>query len=228
MLIQSILHDPSYLVVLILTGIAVLVMAIRTIQMVGNIVQGGVLEYVKDDWLDRLPYRLDTMKFRGLNRPAYTLICLVYYSIKSVLVLLIYALVRIYKFILWDIWIWIFKVDKRAWFKSLFSEDTEDEEDECEDEEEYAYEENPGPVDNIEELPFCQLFSIGTDMCLLVDHIEMCPDETAFIRVVDDEGYTPLYKRKVRRDKLGNRFIIFNSANHYLDDKKTQPTSIKK
>lgn len=78
-----------------------------------------------------------------------------------------------------------------------------------------------------DELPFCQLFNLGAEMCLLIDHIEMCPDETAFIRVVDDEGYTPLYKRKVKRDKAGNRFIIFNSINHYLDDRKTQPIVIK-
>lgn len=75
----------------------------------------------------------------------------------------------------------------------------------------------------VEELPFCQLFEVGEDMCLLVDHIEMCPDETAFIRVVDDEGYTPLYKRKVRRDKAGTRHIIFNSTKYELDDDKTQP-----
>lgn len=74
-----------------------------------------------------------------------------------------------------------------------------------------------------EELPFCQLFNLGPHMCLLIDHVEMCPDETAFIRVVDEKRYTPLYKRKVRRDKKGNRFIVFNNTNHYLNDKKTQP-----
>ena len=226
MLIESILHDPSYLVVGILSGVSVIVMMIRVMQMIGSMAAYGVLEYVKDDWLERLPYRLNTMKFKGVNRPAYTLICLVYYSIKSILILVIYALVRIYKFMLWDLWIWVFKTDKRAWFRDLFSED--DEEEDYEDEDEYVEEENPGPVEDIEELPFCQLFSVGTDMCLLVDHIEMCPDETAFIRVVDDEGYTPLYKRKVRRDKAGNRFIVFNGTNHYLDDNKTQPTSIKR
>lgn len=82
--------------------------------------------------------------------------------------------------------------------------------------------------DDIEELPFCQLFRIGTEMCLLIDHVEMCPDETAFIRVVDDEGYTPLYKRKVKRSRRNERFIKFNGANYYLDDKKTQPTITKK
>jgi hypothetical protein len=75
---------------------------------------------------------------------------------------------------------------------------------------------------------FFQLFTIGEEMCLLIDHIEMCPDETAFIRVAGEEGYTPIYKRKVRRDKAGNRFIVFNGANYYLDDKKTQPIITKK
>lgn len=226
MLIQSISYDPSYLVSAVLTMVVLVVMVIKTVKMVAQVVDDGVLEYVKDDWLERLPHRLNTMKFRGLSRPAYTLLCLMYYSIKSVLILVLHATFRVYKFILWDIWVWLFRTDKRAWFRSLFSRDVDDEEED--DPDEGVDEEEPAPADDIEELPFCQLFRIGTDMCLLVDHIEMCPDETAFIRVVDDEGYTPLYKRKVRRDKAGNRFILFNGTNHYLDDSKTQPTSIKK
>lgn len=79
-----------------------------------------------------------------------------------------------------------------------------------------------------EELPFCQLFPLGPDMCLMIDHVEMCPDETAFIRVVDDEGYTPLYKRKVRKDKRKERFIVFNNERYYLNDKKTKPIVPKK
>lgn len=92
-------------------------------------------------------------------------------------------------------------------------------------------EEEEVPVECEEEeddLIFCQLFTLGDDMCLLVHHVEMCPDETAFIRVVGEEGYTPLYKRKVRRDKGGGRYIVFNGSNYYLDDSKTQPTVIKK
>lgn len=115
--------------------------------------------------------------------------------------------------------------------KSLFCkspvEELEDEEEveTYEEEEEVVGREND---EEIEDLPFCQLFPIGTEMCLLIDHVEMCPDETAFIRVVDEEGYTPLYKRKVRRDKKGNRFIVFNSTNLYLKDEKTQPIITKK
>ena len=122
----------------------------------------------------------------------------------------------LFKFVLWDGWKWI--IDK------VRGSTDEEDDDEYEDEEEQEEEE----VEDIEELPFCQLFTISPDMCLLVDHVEMSPDETAFIRVVDDEGYTPLYKRKVRRDKAGNRFIVFHGTNHYLDDKKTQPVIIKK
>ena len=79
-----------------------------------------------------------------------------------------------------------------------------------------------------EDIDFCQLFELGPDMCLLVDHVEMCPDETAFIRVADDESYTPLYKRKVRRDKAGNRYLVFSGTNYYLKDDRTRPTIVHK
>ena len=174
-----------------------------------------MIEYIKEDWLYRLPHRLDIMPYKGVNRPVYTILCLIYYSIKSILLLYFYFAYRFFKFIFWDGWRWIKNKD---W------EDSEDDnEQECNDEEQ-------ADEDDIieEELPFCQLFTIGKEMCLVVDHIEMCPDETAFIRVVDDEGYTPLYKRKVRRDKLDNRFIVFNGENMYLDNKKTQPRITKK
>lgn len=95
---------------------------------------------------------------------------------------------------------------------------------------EYRYEDTEDYKEEVieEELPFCQLFAITPNMSLLIDHVEMCPDETAFIRVVDEDGYTPIYKRKVKRNKRGDRFIVFNNTNLYLDDKKTQPVIIKK
>lgn len=138
--------------------------------------------------------------------------CFVYYVIKDVLLLYFYLAFRFFKFVFYDVW--------RMMYQKLRPDEYDDEEAEDDEEEQ--------DVDVEEDITFCQLFEVGSDMCLLVDHVEMCPDETAFIRVVDDEGYTPLYKRKVRRDKAGNRFIVFNGTNHYLDDKKTQPISIKK
>lgn len=134
-----------------------------------------------------------------------------YYVIKDVLLLYFYLAFRFFKFVFYDVW--------RMMYQKLHPDEYDDEE--AEDDEEQV-------VDVEEDITFCQLFEVGEDMCLLVDHVEMCPDETAFIRVVDDEGYTPLYKRKVRRDKSSNRFIVFNGTNHYLDDNKTQPVAIKK
>lgn len=152
--------------------------------------------------------RIQHNRYSGLSRPAYVFWCLVYYIIKDALLLYVYVAFRLFKFVLHDVW------------KMIVEQFVEDDDEELEsDEEDEDYE---------DEITFCQLFNIGEEMCLFVDHVEMCPDETAFIRVVDDEGYTPLYKRKVRRDKAGNRFIVFNSTNYYLDDKKTQPVSLKK
>ena len=107
-------------------------------------------------------------------------------------------------------------------YKSVVEESTNEEE---------VKTDEPEPIQEEEvkeELPFCQLFDLSKDTCLLVDHVEMCPDETAFIRVVDEEGYTSLYKRKVKRNRVGDRFIVFNDNNYYLDDKKTQPIIPKK
>lgn len=186
-----------------------------------------LLEHIKEDWLCRLPYRLDHMKFKGLNRPAYTLLCLMYYGIKALILLYLTVMFYAYKFVLWDIWNHLFRLQERNWYQKVCEKFRLHDEEYDEDDEEYEEEETV-PDEDEEDLRFCQLFKVGKDMCLLVDHIEMCPDETAFIRVVDDEGFTPLYKRKVRRDKAGNRFILFNGTNLYLNEEKTQPVIIKK
>ena len=170
-----------------------------------------MLTHIKEDWLLRLPYRVRYNPYRGLSRSCYALLCLMYYTVKDLLLLFFYMHFRLLKFVLYDLWM------------SLYFRINSASDEEIDEEYEEAIEDEA-----TEELPFCQLFRIGEQMSLLIDHIEMCPDETAFIRVVDDEGYTPLYKRKVRRDKAGNRFIVFNGTNHYLNEEKTQPTTLKK
>lgn len=75
----------------------------------------------------------------------------------------------------------------------------------------------------VEELPFCQIFRLGGDKDLHIMRVEYCPDETSFIRVVSNDSYTKPYKRKVQRDKRGERFILFNNERFYLDPNKTQP-----
>lgn len=98
-------------------------------------------------------------------------------------------------------------------YEVLTPKSTTDSEDEEEQEEEEI----------VEEFPFCQIFRLGGDKDLHIMRVEYCPDETAFIRVVSDDSYTKPYKRKVQRDKRGERFILFNNERFYLDPKKTQP-----
>lgn len=74
----------------------------------------------------------------------------------------------------------------------------------------------------IEELYFCQLIRLNSTTDLHIIKVEYCPDETAFIRIVTDESFTQPYKRKVMRDKRGERYINFNNEKYYLDPKKTQ------
>ena len=66
-----------------------------------------LITQLKDDWLWRLPNRLDNMKFKGLSRPCYTILCLAYYTIKDLLIILSYCAYRYYKFIFYDFWQYI-------------------------------------------------------------------------------------------------------------------------
>lgn len=94
-----------------------------------------------------------------------------------------------------------------------------DPEDEVEEIQEEVDEEEE---EEIEELYFCQIIRLNSTTDLHIIKVEYCPDETAFIRIVTDESFTQPYKRKVMRDKRGERYINFNNEKYYLDPKKTQ------
>ena len=177
----------------------------------------SVIQYVKDDWTIVLPYRLRHNRYRGASRPSYALLCLLYYSIKSFLVLYFYGAFRIYKFILWDLWEWL--LNRGESVNQLHSDDSSQPCDEQIKEEEVDEDEE----EIVEELPFCQIFRLSREKDLHIIKVEYCPDETAFIRVVSNDSYTKPYKRKVQRDKRGERFILFNNERFYLDPNKTQP-----
>lgn len=201
--------------------VALLIVYMLIIRLFRIFIKEGAIKYIKDDWLCRLPDRVHYNRYRGLNRMCYCILSVIYYIIKDFFLLYFAIAFYFYKFFLWDIWNFIFKIDQREWFNKLRTRgDSQSQEDVQEDE----YTNDKGPeYDNIEELPFCQLFNLSKDTCLMIDHVEMCPDETAFIRVVDEEGYTPLYKRKVKRNRVGDRLIQFNGKDYFLDDKRTQP-----
>ena len=46
-----------------------------------------LLEHLKDDWTDRLPFRLKHNRYRGLNRSSYQLLAILYYMGKAVMIL---------------------------------------------------------------------------------------------------------------------------------------------
>ena len=177
----------------------------------------SVIQYVKDDWTIVLPYRLRHNRYRGASRPSYALLCLLYYSIKSFLILYFYGAFKVYKFMLWDLWEWL--LNRGESVNQLNSDDSSQPCDEQIKEEEVDEDEE----EIVEELPFCQIFRLSREKDLHIIKVEYCPDETAFIRVVSDDSYTKPYKRKVQRDKRGERFILFNNERFYLDPNRTQP-----
>ena len=177
----------------------------------------SIIQYVKDDWTIVLPYRLRHNRYRGASRPSYALLCLLYYSIKSFFILSVYGAFRIYKFILWDIW-----KDSSSGGESVDQPYSDDSSQPC-DEQIKEEEVDKDEEEIVEELPFCQIFRLSREKDLHIIKVEYCPDETAFIRVVSNDSYTKPYKRKVQRDKRGERFILFNNERFYLDPNKTQP-----
>lgn len=68
-----------------------------------------------------------------------------------------------------------------------------------------------------------QLIPLNKDTSIIVDHVELCPEETAFIRIISDDAFSAIYKRRVYRNKLGDRYFKYNNKCIYLDDEKTKP-----
>ena len=95
-------------------------------------------------------------------------------------------------------------------------------------------EEDPVPLDDIDEsteepdeeetsLPeipeMQQIFRLSNEMVVGVQYVSMCPDETAHIRIIGEEEFTPLFKRKVYREKTYDRrrYIKVSNEKHYLN-----------
>ena len=138
----EVLKDPSCLPSFIIAFIIFGFIVFKILRIFFN---EGIFQHIKDDWIYRLPYRLDTMKFKGANRPAYTLICLMYYSIKSIFLFLLATEIYFFKFVLWDIWKFLFKFEDRAWYKKLFCNFPSDR---CDQYEDYVVDEEDSEIDN--------------------------------------------------------------------------------
>ena len=131
--IFDVLQDPSYLPSVIIALVIVGIFLFKTIRI---FFREGVIQHIKDDWTYRLPYRIQHNRYRGLSRPSYVLICCMYYPIKALFLLILAFDIYAIKFLLWDIWKWLFRFEDRTWYKKFFYSiysDTYDDGDECED-----------------------------------------------------------------------------------------------
>lgn len=78
----------------------------------------------------------------------------------------------------------------------------------------------------VEEIPeMCQIFREDSDTVIGVQYVDMCPDETAHIRVIGQNTFSQLYSRRVYYTKGidKKRYFKLNNINYYLDDNKTKP-----
>lgn len=151
MKVFEVLQDPSYLPSFIIALVIVGIFAFKTIRI---FFREGVIQHIKDDWTYRLPYRIRHNRYRGLSRPSYVLICFMYYPIKALFLLALAFDIYAIKFIIWDIWKWLFRFEDRAWYKKLFysvySDTYDDDEDDYED---YADEDEYVDANSIQSAP---------------------------------------------------------------------------
>lgn len=50
-----------------------------------------LIEHLKEDWAYRLPFRLRNNRYRGLSRPSYQLLAIIYYVIKAIVIITLCA-----------------------------------------------------------------------------------------------------------------------------------------
>ena len=122
--------------------------------------------------------------------------------------------------------VWVVKKIRDKRFEVNFKDYPDGDEWIDDDDNEQQIKEELTKYDTLPEIPeMCQVFSLG-DICIGVEFVSMCPDETAHIRVISDTTFSQLYKRRVYRESNGvDRYFKLNNEKYYLDNKRTQPIS---
>lgn len=80
-----------------------------------------VKDYLLNDWRSVLPRRLLSCRIAGVGRVCLILLCIGYYLAKTLVILFVCLSFRLFKFAVWDIWNWVFKLDRSEWYKELYS-----------------------------------------------------------------------------------------------------------
>lgn len=75
--------------------------------------------------------------------------------------------------------------------------------------------------ETVDEIPFQQLINIDKDTAILIDHTEYCPEETVFFRIVTQDGYSKLFKRKVCIKGI-NKYFTLNNRQYFVDTSKVK------
>ena len=101
-------------------AIAFLIVSFFLFKTILIFVREGVFQHIKDDWTFRLPYRVQNNRYQGASRPSYVILCFLYYVVKDLFLLIFACDFYIIKFILWDVWKWLFRFEDRKWYKKIF------------------------------------------------------------------------------------------------------------
>lgn len=115
------LETPSLLPSFIIAIVIVVIFLFKAIRI---FFREGILQHIKDDWTDRIPYRIQHNRYRGLSRPSYVLLCCIYYSIKDLFLIILAFEVYFIKFLVWDIWKWLFGFKAKDRYRTFLYSDT--------------------------------------------------------------------------------------------------------
>lgn len=117
-----------------------------------------LIEHLKDDWAYRLPFRLRNNRYRGLSRPCYQLLAILYYIVKAIVILTLCAYYYILVGVLVAIkWIWR-KIQCSRESKTTFIEQEDDlrikENNRKIDSSEYSASDKKQPLESTEQAAF--------------------------------------------------------------------------
>lgn len=107
--------------------------------------------------------------------------------------------------------IWLFStIPKREPYVEEVIED-----DECEDVKDLS--------EALECPEFMQYFTKSDEIGIGLEYIEMCPDETAVLRIVGETTFSKQYRRRIYTGKRGEKFFKLNGEQYYIRQSKAKP-----
>mgnify|MGYP000884851034 CR=1 FL=1 len=110
--------------------------------------------------------------------------------------------------------IWLFSTIPK---RESYVEEVTEEDDECEDVKDLS--------EALECPEFMQYFTKSDEIGIGLEYIEMCPDETAVLRIVGETTFSKQYRRRIYTDKRGEKFFKLNGEQYYIRQSKAKPVA---